>query len=115
MDTKFKKEKKERRRTKIKAKIFSAHPKPRIAVFRSNKYLYLQLIDETGQNTIASSDTRKIKGESLKDKAKLAGIELAKKAVEKKIVKVVFDRGGHFFIGAVKSAAEGAREGGLIF
>lgn len=115
MNTTIKKEKKIRRQRKIKAKIFAKSKKPRISVFKSNKYLYLQLIDDVEGKTLCAADTRKVKGASLKEKARLAGKELAQKAQGVKVSDVVFDRSGYIYTGIVKEAAEGAREGGLKF
>lgn len=88
---------------------------PRLSVFRSNKYVYAQIIDDVKGHTLVSicgiSKTKAKKSEISKD----LGKELAKKAIEKKIKKVVFDRNGYRYLGRVKMFAEGAREGGLEF
>jgi len=104
-----------RRHARIRARVIGTGTRPRLAVFRSNKYLYAQLInDETG-STLASVDTRKIKGESTREKASEAGKALASAAKKLKIEAVVFDRGGFKYQGSVAALADGAREGGLIF
>lgn len=106
----------------IKKTISGTNEKPRLAVYRSLKHLYAQLIDDTKGNTIAYVSTRsKEVVEELKDKkgrieqAKIVGLKLAKKALEKNIQQVVFDRSGYKYHGKVKAIADGAREGGLVF
>ena len=105
------------RHKKIRSKISGTIKRPRLAVFRSSEHIYAQLIDDENGNTlVAFSDLKLEKGKNTKsDLAKKVGIEIAKKAKEKKIGEVVFDRGGHKFHGRVKLLAEGAKEGGLIF
>ena len=110
--------KKERRHKRVRAKIFGTKETPRLSVFRSNKYIYAELINDEESKTItAASDfteTKEIK--SVKGKIKKAekvGEIIAKKAKEHKIKKVVFDRGGYKYHGRVKALAEGARGGGL--
>ncbi|MEK7200539.1 MAG: 50S ribosomal protein L18 [Patescibacteria group bacterium] len=106
MDTKIKKEQRDRRRKRIRAKIFGTSKKPRLSVFRSNKYITAQLIDDIKGNTLASA---------IGQNAKVVGADLATKAKAKKIVKVVFDRGGYIYTGKVATLAESAREAGLKF
>jgi len=111
--------KKNRQRKKIKTKIFGTKECPRLSVFRSNKHIYAQLIDDQNGNTLLSCSDLKLKNlnESL-DKtevAKKVGMALAEKAKAKQIKKVIFDRNGYKFHGRVKALAEGARENGLIF
>lgn len=122
--TKEKFEKKDRRKAKIRAKISGTKNIPRLSVFRSNTALFLQLIDDDSGKTIVSAHSREIKVAKAKKEdemvAKVAvafelGKLLAKKAVDKKIEKVVFDRGGNKYHGRVKAVADGAREGGLKF
>ena len=94
----------------MRAKIKGTAKKPRLCVFRSNKHIYAQLIDDNkGQTLIAVSGKANVK------KAKEVGQLIAQQALEKKIEKVVFDRGGYRYHGRVKAVAEGAREGGLKF
>ena len=113
---KIKRENKIKRHNKVRAKVFGSAKIPRLNVYRSNKGLFIQLInDETGV-TLASINDKEIKsGKTKIDKAKEAGKLIAKKAAEKKINKVVFDRGGCKYHGRVKAVAEGAREEGLEF
>jgi large subunit ribosomal protein L18 len=114
MDTKIKKQKRARRQKRIRAKISGTGDKPRISIFKSNKYISAQLInDETG-TTLASSTTKGMKG-STKANAVNVGKAIAEAAKSQKITKAVFDRGGYIYTGSVANVAEGAREGGLKF
>ncbi len=103
-----KKVKKLRRHRRVRAKINGTAETPRLCVFRSNQYIYAQIVDDEKGKTIANA-----KGD-LKS-AKEVGIEIAEKAMAQKIVKIVFDRAGYKYHGRVKSLAEGAREKGLKF
>ena len=105
-----KQEKRHRRHKKIRVKIFGTAKVPRLSVFKSNQYIYAQLIDDDKGKTIVS-----VKGKLSINQAKKTGELIAKKAREKKIEKAVFDRGGYGYHGRVKALAEGAREGGLKF
>ena len=102
------------RRKKIKRRIRSTikgtSDRPRLSIFKSSKYTYLQLIDDLAGATLASA-----KADTGVDNAKEAGAELAKDALDKGINKVVFDRSGYKYHGIVKAAADGARDGGLDF
>ena len=107
-----------RRAKRTRAKIHGTAARPRLAVSRSNRNLYLQLIDDDKGRIIVSAQDLKVsagKKKTKTDKAKEVGKLIAQKAVEKKVEKVVFDRGGYKYHGRVKSLAEGAREGGLKF
>ena len=106
----IKHEKRFRRHRRIRAKIFGTSERPRLCVFRSNQYIYAQLIDDEKNKVIVSA-----RGKRNAKQAKKVGQDLAKKAVEKKIEKAVFDRSGYKYHGRVKALAEGAREGGLKF
>ncbi len=91
---------------------------PRFSVFRSNNHIYAQIIDDIKSSTVASYSDLNLKEKSEKGKLEQAfevGLALAKSALAKKIQKVKFDRGGYKYHGRVKSMAEGARKGGLIF
>lgn len=91
---------------------------PRLFVFRSNQHIYAQLINDDNSKVLASAsdkDLKAKKGEKKSDVAKDVGKLIAKKAIESKIEKVVFDRGGIVYHGRVKALADGAREGGLKF
>ena len=105
-----------RRHAKIRTRVSGTAETPRLAVFRSNKFIYAQLIDDDKNVTIASVSTGSIKGKATKvSSATDAGKAIAEKAKAAKVVKVVFDRGGFAFKGRVKALADGAREGGLSF
>lgn len=107
--------KRTRRHARIRAKVKGTAARPRLAVFRSNRFIYAQLInDETG-TTVVGLDTRKAKGKTSLERAKEIGLMLAAEAKKKGFTTVVFDRGGFQYQGAVVSLAEGAREGGLAF
>lgn len=105
----------ERRHKRIRSTISGTASIPRLSVFKSNKYVYAQLIDDEKGATLAaaSSVDSKVKGKA--EQAKHVGVDIAKKALAAKIEKVVFDRGGYLYIGKIKAVADGAREGGLKF
>ena len=103
------------RHNRVRAKITGTSDRPRLSVYKSNTAVYAQIIDDQKNVTLASADSRKTAAKSLSEKATVVGQEIAKLAKEKKIDKVVFDRGGYTFTGVVKNLAEGAREGGLKF
>lgn len=112
-----KKEKRISRHKRVRSKIIGTQEKPRLAVFRSNKYIYAQLIDDEKGNTIAAVNSKDLKDSkgTLKEQAKKVGSAIAESAKKEKIESVVFDRGGFEYAGAIKELAEGAREGGLKF
>lgn len=109
------KKKRIQRHKRVRAKIAGTKDLPRLAVFSSNSHIYAQLINDDKAQTLASCNDLKIKQKSKSAKAKEVGKLIAKSAVEKKIDKVVFDRGGFKYHGKIKALAEGAREGGLKF
>jgi len=115
MDTKIKKIQRDRRRKRVRAKVFGVSKKPRFSVFRSNKYISAQLIDDSKGVTLASATSKGSKGKSALIRAKEVGESIAKQAVAKKIFAVVFDRGGYIYTGSVRAIADGAREAGLKF
>lgn len=107
---------KDRRVKRIRAKVFGHTSRPRLSVFRSNKFIYAQIIDDDKKITLVSATSAEVKGEKNKTiQAEKVGKLLAEKAKDKKIVKVVFDRGLYKYHGRVKSLAEGARSTGLEF
>jgi large subunit ribosomal protein L18 len=113
-----KKDRRKKRHLRIRAKVKGTAQCLRISVFRSNAHIYAQMIDDRkGRVLVSSSDLDLKKTKSLKkvEAAKEVGRMLAKRAVDKKIYRVVFDRGGYKYHGRVKAVAEGAREGGLRF
>ncbi len=106
-------------RWRIRKKVKGSAERPRLSVFRSNKDIYVQLIDDTTGVTLASSNSRQkdiaaISGTKI-EKAGLVGKAIAQKAKELGIEGCVFDRGGYLYHGRVKALADGAREGGLKF
>ena len=104
-----------RRKSRIRAKVNGTSERPRLAIFKSNKFMYAQVIDDTKGRTLAAADTRSLKGKTPVERAKELGAEIAQKAKAAKIGKVVFDRGGFLYTGKIKIVADAAREGGLEF
>lgn len=104
-----------RRHARIRSKVSGTSARPRLCIFKSTNAVYAQIIDDENGVTIVATDSRKVKGDKPLTRAKEAGIEIAKKANEKKITEVVFDRGGYEYKGKIQAIAEGAREGGLKF
>jgi large subunit ribosomal protein L18 len=106
-----------KRHGRVRAKITGTAERPRLNVFRSNKHLYAQLIDDTSGVTLVSSSTmeKDFDGTGNLEAAKAIGESIAKRATEKDIKSVVFDRGGYLYHGRVKALAEAARENGLEF
>ena len=123
MDNKTKQTNRVRRHRRVRSKVKGTAARPRLNIFRSNVGLFAQLIDDEAGKTIVSASSKEIKPKKAKDDIEgakiLASFEigklLAKKASEKKIGSVVFDRGGYKYHGRVKAVAEGARDGGLKF
>ena len=109
------------RHNRVRRKVFGTPQRPRLCVFRSSNNIYAQIIDDTNRVTLvaASSLDEAVKGAvnhtGNKEAAKMVGEMVAKKAVEKGITEVVFDRGGYIYHGRIKELAEGAREAGLKF
>ena len=106
-------------RYRIRRKIAGTAQKPRLSVFRSNKDIYVQLIDDDAAVTIAAASSRDkdiaAQAGTKIEKSRLVGQAIARKAKDLGIEAVVFDRGGNLYHGRVKSVADGAREGGLVF
>ena len=109
------------RHMRVRNKISGTAERPRLNVYRSLNHIYAQIIDDVAQNTIVSASTldeelkSKLNGTGNKEAAKAVGLSIAKKALEKNIKAVVFDRGGYVYHGRVAELAAGAREGGLEF
>lgn len=108
------------RARRIRSKISGTSERPRLRVFRSNKHIYAQIIDDANHKTLISMSTGSkdftagdAKGKS--ELSKLVGEMIAKRALDAGIKQVVFDRGGYLYHGRVKALADGAREGGLQF
>lgn len=104
-----------RRHNRIRAKIAGTAEKPRLAVFRSARYITAQLIDDAKGVTLAEASDLKAKKGTKIERAQVVGAAIALKAKEKKIAAIVFDRGGFLYAGRVKALAQAAREGGLTF
>ncbi|NQU82637.1 MAG: 50S ribosomal protein L18 [Parcubacteria group bacterium] len=107
--------KKQRRHKRVRAKISGTVAVPRFCVTRTNTHIYAQLIDDEKGHTIVTAGDKGIKKGNKTEIAVEVGKLIAEKAKEKKIGKVVFDRGGYKYHGRIKAVAEGAREGGLKF
>ena len=106
-----------RRRHRVRAKVTGTAERPRISVFRSNRGIHAQLIDDVQGHTLAAVTWTEgdLKGLSRMEQAKRAGEVLAERAKAAGVEAAVFDRGGYQYHGRVKALAEGAREGGLAF
>lgn len=99
---------------RVRAKISGTPETPRLTVFRSNRQIYVQVIDDKSGKTLASASSLKMEEKvNKKEQATKVGEAIAKKAVEAGITKVVFDRNGYLYHGRVKEVAEAARKGGL--
>src|SRR3989344_4266801 len=110
------KERLERRHARIRASVKGTHERPRLSVFRSSKHIQAQIIDDEKGITLVSVSDLKIKKKGIKqERAVYIGEELAKKALEKGIKKVVFDRGGFRYQGRIRALADAVRKGGLSF
>lgn len=112
------KSKRLRRHLRVRKKVFGTPERPRLSVYRSEKNIYAQIIDDINAVTLVSASSLEkdfsAKGGN-KEGAKLVGELVAKKAIEKGLTEVVFDRGGYVYHGRVQALAEGAREAGLKF
>jgi large subunit ribosomal protein L18 len=117
MNTKL--EQRQKIRYRIRKKIAGTAEKPRLAIFRSNSDIYAQLIDDDNGFTLAAASSRDkdISAQKITkvEKSKLVGQAIARKAKDRGITTIVFDRGGNLYHGRVQSVADGAREGGLQF
>ena len=119
MDTKKKRLNKQRRHKRVRATIKGTSERPRVSVFKSNKHVFVQFIDDEAGKTVLSSKVvankkSKIRGTKT-DKATKIGEMLAEKAKEAGIKEVVFDRGGFEYHGRIKAVADGLRKGGIKF
>jgi len=110
-----KQEKRIRLKSKIRAKIFGTQDRPRLTVFKSNSYIYAQIIDDTKGLTIASTSDLTLKKGTKTERATEAGTAIAKLALAKGVNAVVFDRNGFKYTGRIKALADSARSGGLTF
>ena len=110
-----KQEKRIRLKGKIRAKISGSKERPRLSVFRSNKFIYAQLIDDSSGKTLTEANDVKIDKGTKTERAKEVGKMIAEAGANKKIIKVVFDRNGFKYTGRIKEVADAARAGGLKF
>jgi len=112
-------DRRQRLRFRIRKTVSGTSQRPRLAVFRSNKEIYAQVIDDVSGKTIIAASTRDKDIDASKvnkmDAAKLVGKAIAEKAIKAGVESITFDRGGYLYHGRIKSLAEGAREGGLKF
>jgi large subunit ribosomal protein L18 len=110
-----------KRHARVRSKIEGTTERPRLSIFRSLNHIYAQVIDDTKGITLAAASTtdpdiaNNLDGKAKKSQAELVGQSIAKKAVEKGISQVVFDRGGYKYIGRVQALADAARKEGLKF
>ena len=105
----------ERRHNRIRAKVQGTTERPRLAVYKSNRYLHAQIIDDEAGKTLVAGSTKEMGKDTKMDAAKKLGVELAKRGKAAGITKVVFDRGGFRYTGRVAMLAQAARAGGLEF
>lgn len=114
-------ETRKKRHRRSRSKITGSQSKPRLNIYRSNNNMYAQIIDDVSGETLVAASTldkdlkEKLSSTHDKDAAKMVGQSVGKKALDKDIEEVVFDRGGHIYHGRIKELAEGAREAGLKF
>lgn len=104
-----------RRHARVRSQISGTATRPRLAVYRSNKYLSAQLIDDVAEKTLVAVSSKTASGKTFTDRATEAGKEMATKAQKAGITDVLFDRGGFRYTGRVAAFADGARDGGLNF
>jgi large subunit ribosomal protein L18 len=117
MATKTTVEARAKRRRRIRAKVVGSAARPRVSVFRSNRAIYAQVVDDAGGTTLVAAQSGEVDAGGLNKTvvARKVGVLLAERARAKNIDTVVFDRSGYLYHGRVKALAEGAREGGLVF
>lgn len=113
--TQYKNTKRISRHKRLRSKISGTKECPRLAIFRSNRSIYAQLIDDVNGNTLAASDSRKVDGKNLTERAAMVGEDVAKRAKALGVEKIVFDRGGFNYHGTIATLADAARGGGLVF
>ena len=113
--TQYKQTKRVARHNRIRAKVAGTATRPRLAVFRSNRFVYAQLINDDAGKTLAAVDTRTQKGATLTERSTAVGTVMAEKAKAAGVTEVVFDRGGFRYQGTIAALADGARSGGLVF
>jgi large subunit ribosomal protein L18 len=104
-----------RRHARVRSRVNGTAARPRLAVFRSNRYVYAQLINDETQKTVTASDSRKVTGATMTERATAVGKAIADAAQKQGITTVVFDRGGFQYQGIIAALADGARAAGLVF
>lgn len=107
--------KRQQRHDRVRARVSGTPARPRLAVYKSNTRLTAQIIDDTNGVTLAAVSTAAMKGKTSHERIESAAAEIAKKAQEKGVTAVVFDRGGFQYIGVIKAFADAARGAGLTF
>ena len=115
MEKNLKTKMRQRRHIRIRAKISGTTDRPRLSVFKSNKQIYAQIIDDTVSKTLAEANSMKMDKKTLTQKAEDVGKKIADAAKKKGISSVVFDKGGFKYSGVIKTLADSARSGGLTF
>jgi large subunit ribosomal protein L18 len=117
--TSYKERLKDRRQKRVRKKVSGTQARPRLSVFRSNRHIYAQVIDDTSGRTMAAASTMEktlsLEGRKKSEQAQEVGKLIAARAKEAGVETVVFDRGGNLYHGRVKALADGAREAGLRF
>jgi large subunit ribosomal protein L18 len=108
-------ERRHQRHLRVRKKITGSAEQPRLVIYRSLKHIYAQVVDDTTGRTLAAASDAKIAEGKKVERSQAVGRELAAKAKEAGITRVVFDRAGYRYHGRVKAVADGAREGGLEF
>jgi len=111
----LKRKRSKRRKRIIRKKITGSAKKPRLSVFRSNKYIYIQAIDDDSQKTLACASSLKYKGKLNLEIAGKVGTEMGEILKKNKIESVVFDRNGYLYTGRIKALADGIRKAGIKF
>ncbi len=110
-----KEQQRQRRHRRVRAKVAGSKERPRLSIYKSNRSLFAQLIDDQAAHTLAAVSSVEEKGKTPRERAEKAAATLAKKAGEKGIKKIVFDRGGFQYAGTIKAFADAVRAAGLEF
>ena len=113
MDAKTKQQARVHRHARVRTKVRGEADRPRLAVFRSNRHIYAQLIDDRAERTLAAASDAEVTADNPTERAKAVGALLATRAKDAGIDTAVFDRGGFQYHGRIAAVAAGAREGGL--
>lgn len=108
-------QRRDRRHARVRAKVEGTAERPRLSIYKSNTRIVAQIIDDERGVTIAAVSSSEAKGKTPRERAEMAATTLAKKAAEKKVTQVVFDRGGFQYVGTLKAFADAARAAGLTF